>query len=371
MPAAHLFLFCTELSMHGSSGSLSPSMNRTSKTKPIPPETEPLYHLGNWLRQEGYAFVTVTPATHARVISRDPAREAASLEDIFGWNMHFRPEVLPGEALTLLREAGAVEENPGLLRSRVRFSTLDELIFVHSGYPTHKEDAVFFGPDTYRFATLIERTMQGLDTSGIHTIADIGCGSGAGGIVARRLLDRQAPQLILSDINPLALRYAGINTALAGLEAPIVRQGDLYAHVGAPLDLIVANPPYLVDTHNRAYRHGGGMLGAELSRRVVLEGLPRLGANGLLVLYTASAIVSGCDTFRETVREALDHPDIEYEYREIDPDVFGEELENPAYAEVDRIAAVSLVIQVKHPIDMGIETRSRTHAPEVPALLSA
>jgi SAM-dependent methyltransferase len=358
--------------MQASSGSVSPSMNRNAKIKHLRPEEEPLFRLGNWLRQEGYSFVTVTPATHARVVGRDPAREAETLEDIFGWNLHFRPDVLPEHALALLREADAVEENPGLLRSEVRFSSLDELLFVHSGYPTQKGDAVFFGPDTYRFAALIERSLQQFDTASINTMADIGCGSGAGGIVAKRLLDEKAQQqLILSDINPLALRYAAINTALAGLDDPILREGDLYAHVGAPLDLIVSNPPYLMDAHGRAYRHGGAMLGAELSKRVVLEGLPRLGTNGVLVLYTASAIVNGCDTFRESVREALAHPDIEHEYREIDPDVFGEELENPAYAEVDRIAAVSLVIQVKHPIDMGIEARSRTQAPEVPALLSA
>lgn len=346
-------------------------MNRTSKSKHPLPEEEPLFRLGNWLRQEGYEFVTVTPATHARVVGRDPAREAATLEDIFGWNLHFRPSVLPEHVLAWLREADALEENPGLLRSKVRYSTLDELIFLHSGYPTDKSNAVFFGPDTYRFVALIERSLQQFDTTNIHTIADIGCGSGAGGIAARRLLDERAPQLILSDINPLALQYAAINAALAGLDDPILRHGDLYAHVGAPLDLIVSNPPYLMDTHGRAYRHGGKMLGAELSKRVVLEGLPRLGANGVLVLYTASAIVNGQDTFRESVRDTLDHPDIEHEYREIDPDVFGEELDNPAYATVDRIAAVSLVIQVKHHIDMGVEARSRTQAPEVPALLSA
>ena len=346
-------------------------MNRTAKIKQLHPEEEPLFRLGVWLRQEGYEFVTVTPATHARVIRRDPTREARSLEDIFGWNLPFRSEVLPGHALGLLREAGAVEENPGLLRSKVRFATLNDLIFVHSGYPTDKGDAVFFGPDTYRFATLIEHTLQQFDTSNIGTIADIGCGSGAGGIVARYILDGSAPQLILSDINPLALRYAAINSALAGLETPILREGDMYAHVGAPLDLIIANPPYLMDTHGRAYRHGGGSLGAELSRRTVVEGLPRLSANGLLVLYTASAIVHGRDTFLETVREALDHPDIEYEYREIDPDVFGEELENPAYAEVERIAAVSLIVHVKHPLSKDVEARSRSNEKQVPALLSA
>jgi hypothetical protein len=31
-------------------------------------------------------------------------------------------------------------------------------------------------------------------------------------------------------------------------------------------------------------------------------------------------------------------------YEEIDPDVFGEELERPAYAHVDRIAAVGLTV---------------------------
>jgi hypothetical protein len=34
------------------------------------------------------------------------------------------------------------------------------------------------------------------------------------------------------------------------------------------------------------------------------------------------------------------------EYEEIDPDVFGEELDTPAYAAVERIAAVSLNVTV-------------------------
>ena len=34
-----------------------------------------------------------------------------------------------------------------------------------------------------------------------------------------------------------------------------------------------------------------------------------------------------------------------WRYRELDPDVFGEELEEPAYAEAERIAAVALVVQ--------------------------
>src|SRR5690606_6813121 len=121
--------------------------------------------LGVWLKSTGYEFVTVTPATHARVMARNPARQADTLEDIFGWNLPFAAEAMPEEALNLLRSASVLEENQGLLRSKVRFSTLDGELFVHSGYPTHHHEAVFFGPDTYRFGTLIEHTLQQLDTS--------------------------------------------------------------------------------------------------------------------------------------------------------------------------------------------------------------
>lgn len=346
-------------------------MSKTTKHKQKTPEEEPLFQLGNWLKGMGYDFVTVTPATHARVIGRNPLREAETLEDIFGWNLPFRESTLPEEALALLRQANAIEENPGLLRSNIRFSTLGGELFMHSGYPTHENQAVFFGPDTYRYTALIERTLQQMENAKIGTIADIGCGSGAGGIIAHRLLQDQAPQLLLTDINPLALRFAALNARLAGIEEFMLREGDLFSPVGAPLDLIIANPPYLMDAKTRAYRHGGGELGSGLSTRIVLEGLPRLDAHGSMILYTATPIVDGQDTFFASIAEALDHPDVSCEYREIDPDVFGEELENPAYANVDRIAAVSLVIQVDNPLGTHPDIPKRERAPEVPALLSA
>lgn len=346
-------------------------MKRAHKTRHYKPEEEPLFHLGEWLKTAGYNFVTVTPATHARVLGRDPDRVAATLEDIFGWNLPFRPGQLPEPALSLLRQADALQENAGLLRSRIRFSMLGEDIYLHSGYPTDSRDAVFFGPDTYRFVNLIERTLQQADLSEIKTIADIGCGSGAGGIAARKLLAPHNPLLILTDLNPLALHHAAINAALAGVESYTLREGDLMEPVGSPLDIIVANPPFLVDSQARAYRHGGGKLGSSLSTRIVQEGVPRLAANGLLVLYTATPVVEGRDTFRETIAQALQHPEIAYEYREIDPDIFGEELETPAYAGVDRIAAVSLVIRVRNPIQSGMVPCARHSEPEVPALLSS
>jgi hypothetical protein len=81
-----------------------------------------------------------------------------------------------------------------------------------------------------------------------------------------------------------------------------------------------------------------------LSLRIVAEGKERLNPRGRLLLYTGIAIVDGIDPFVSEVRELLDDRRFSWDYFEIDPDVFGEELEQPAYLEVDRIAVVGLVV---------------------------
>ena len=65
-----------------------------------------------------------------------------------GWSRKFRPEVVPDPILDAMRAAGVLGAEEGGLRSRVRFSTLDGLLFAHSAFPTTQADAVFFGPDT-------------------------------------------------------------------------------------------------------------------------------------------------------------------------------------------------------------------------------
>lgn len=146
----------------------------------------PLVHLGQWLRETGYRFVTVTPATHARVNAWVDARQARSIEDVFGWSRPFRPSLLPAIPLRLLEEAGALERRGELFSSSVRFSTLYDQLYVHSAFPTLAPDAVFFGPDTYRFAALIRNTLAVEPALASGCIVDVGCGAGAGGIVAAR-----------------------------------------------------------------------------------------------------------------------------------------------------------------------------------------
>jgi methylase of polypeptide subunit release factors len=315
--------------------------------RPLPGLTQAshaLVRLGRLLRDDGYRFITTTPATHRRVVAR-PSRARATLADIFGWSRPFAAGDLPVPMLNTLREANALVVSANDLRSAVRFSTLDEQIFAHSAYPTEQADAVFFGPDTYRFARAVRQLIERMEPRAGLRVLDIGAGSGAGGLHAAALLRAASPRAVLADINAHALRFCRINAALNEVSRADVVESDLYSGVDAAFDLIISNPPYLVDPLARTYRHGGGAFGAALSVEIAVQGVQRLAAGGRLLLYTGSAIVDGHDALHETLRARLTGRPARLSYEEIDPDVFGEELDNPPYDQVDRIAVVAATIE--------------------------
>ena len=141
-----------------------------------------LVRLGEELRASGYAFVTPTPATHALVNARCGSEAARSATDVFGWSRPFDERALAPALFSNACEAGVVEENGDRsIRSTVRFSTLGECIFVHSAFPTDGADAVFFGPDTYRFARLLAGVCGDWTLPTHVRVMDVGCGSGARG----------------------------------------------------------------------------------------------------------------------------------------------------------------------------------------------
>jgi release factor glutamine methyltransferase len=295
--------------------------------------------LGRTLQSRGYRFVAVTPATHCRVLDRPPGQ--TTLESIFGWNRPFEREALAPDIFDLLEDAEALEGEGGQYKSKVRFATIGDLLFVHSAFPTVEQDAVFFGPDTYRFVRLLRASLADMSARGPLRLIDIGSGSGAGGIVAARMLGGHT-ELVLADINSQALAFSAINAVLNDLPSAKTVFSDVLEEIEGSADIIIANPPYLVDEDRRVYRHGGGELGISFALRIAEQSLARLAPGGRLILYSGTPIIGGADPFFESLRPLLQLHASQFVYEEIDPDVFGEELDRPALASADRIAAVGL-----------------------------
>jgi methylase of polypeptide subunit release factors len=298
-----------------------------------------LVALGHALKQRRYRFTTVSPASHARVNARAAAAWAHDLAGVFGWSRPFRADAVGAPLLALMLRAGIVRQAAGALASRLRASTLDRQLYFHSAYPTLGHDAVFFGPDTYRFVRALRQALGALPHP-VTRAVDIGCGAGPAAVAVA--LARPDAQVFAVDINPAALALTRVNAELAGAGNVTVVESDLLQGVAGQFDLIVANPPYLLDPARRAYRHGGGALGSALSLAIVQAATQRLAPGGTLMLYTGVVMLAGADPFLMAARPLLESAGLIWTYDEIDPDVFGEELGEAVYGDADRIAAVWL-----------------------------
>jgi hypothetical protein len=293
------------------------------------------------LAGHGYRFITVTPETHRRVLANRKSERARDLRDIFGWSMSFERERLPPPLWDPLARAGMVEAaGNGLWRSRVRVSSAWDTLFIHSAYPTDAPDSVFFGPDSYSFIAFLESELPAL--APVRRLVDVGTGSGIGAIAAARVLPQA--RLTLTDINPLALHLARVNACYAGLAVETVEAAGLSGVVG-DFDLVIANPPFVMDEEDRAYRDGGDLNGLRLSLDWAEESMRRVQSGGAVLLYTGSAIVGGRDSFRDRLGATAHSLGCTMRYCELDPDIFGELLDEPAYREVERIAAIGAVLR--------------------------
>ncbi|MFE1599670.1 methyltransferase [Methylobacterium sp. ID0610] len=287
------------------------------------------------VRDTGYSFTTVTPATHERVNRRPGNAVARDLRDIFGWSRPFPAEILSPRLLDLVQAAGAAVPDGGRWRPTIRLSSLDGEVFVHSAFPPLAADAVFFGPDTVRFVRAVMAHLA-TRTAPVQRVVDIGCGTGAAGIlVAKRI---PGAEVALVDINEAALRAASLNARSAGVDTVTPLKSNLLTAVDGSFDLIISNPPFMIDAAGRAYRDGGGVRGSGLPLAVVETATRRLAPGGSLVLFTGSVIVEGEDEFRSAAGELCAAAGLHWTYDEVDPDAYGEELDGCAYAEADRIA---------------------------------
>ena len=292
----------------------------------------------NRLGALGYEFVTPTPSTHRRVAARLTRARRGDLRDIFGWGRPFEPDDLDPRVLATMQAAQILGEDGGRLRSTVRVSTLDGRLHLHSAR-NDAPNAVFLGPDSYRFVRFLDTLAH--DCGPPAAILDVGAGAGAGALAMA--VRWPGARVVAGDVNPLALTYLAANAAHARLAVEIVEGPGPQAASGM-FDLIIANPPYVAGDAGRTYRDGGGPLGADLALDWVEAGLSRLRTGGRFALYTGSPIVEGRDLLRAELERLAEGAGACLTYEELDPDVFGGMLDQQAYSQVERIAAVGAVL---------------------------
>ena len=292
------------------------------------------------LRLRDYDFVPITPESQRRVLARPDRKVAQDLRDVFGWSLPFAEEIIDPEIVELMRAGGLIDPHPFGLISTVRVSRVHNRLFLHSAFPTEDDDSVFLGPDSWRFIDFIRAEL--IQRGSYEHLVDIGTGAGVGGI--SMAADLPSGRVELADINRKALGFARVNAASAGVKVNIVESDGLEA-IAAGFDVAIANPPFIFEQDAPAYRRGGGMHGAELSRDWALRAAEKVAPGGLVLLYTGSPIVGGDDPLRKSLERRLPSLGCTLSWREIDPDIFGEELAKPAYADVERIAAIGAVIE--------------------------
>ncbi|UYL07507.1 class I SAM-dependent methyltransferase [Bdellovibrio sp. SKB1291214] len=299
-----------------------------------------IVEVGSFLKEHHYHFTAVTPESHRRVLARNCHFNTMKSTDIyrhfFGWNRAVPSALIAPQVLKPLKAANLIVADGPAVKSLVRFATLDDKIFAHSGFPTDDEQSVFFGPDSYRFINFLKQSALNA-----RRVLDVGCGSGVGALA----FSAHSGLKGLCDINDRALSYSKANAVLNSCQNVEVFQSDILKNVPEGFDLLIANPPFIMDSRKRQYRHGGNHCGSEMSLKIIDQAMSYLQPGGRLAMYTGSCIVAGEDTFLKLCKELVPRNGFNLSYQEIDPDIFGEELSQASYSHVDRIAAVGLVLE--------------------------
>jgi release factor glutamine methyltransferase len=125
-------------------------------------------------------------------------------------------------------------------------------------------------------------------------VLDVGVGSGA---IALAIADEHAGAYVVATDNSTgALEVAAENRRRAGLEDRVeLVEGELFAALKGPFDLVVSNPPYVaaeeidgLEPEVRLFEPRGALLAAGVTERIAKSAHEVLRPGGALALETAA-----------------------------------------------------------------------------------
>jgi release factor glutamine methyltransferase len=138
---------------------------------------------------------------------------------------------------------------------------------------------------------LVERCLELLADRARPNVLDVGVGSGA---IALAIADEHpGARVVATDSSPDALAVAAENAARAGLPIELV-EGELFAGLEGPFDLVVSNPPYVapedVDTlppEVAKHEPRAALIESGATEAIAEQALAQLAPGGWLALEVA------------------------------------------------------------------------------------
>jgi release factor glutamine methyltransferase len=140
---------------------------------------------------------------------------------------------------------------------------------------------------------VVERCLELLADAAEPQVLDVGVGSGA---IALAIADEHPGAMVVAtDNSPGALAVAEENRARAGLENRVeLVQGELFAGLEGPFDLVVSNPPYVrpeevesLEPEVARFEPREALVAHGVTEAIAEHALPRLAPGAPLVLETA------------------------------------------------------------------------------------
>jgi hypothetical protein len=133
----------------------------------------------------------------------------------------------------------------------------------------------------------------------LERVLDVGTGCGIHAVRAAR----RAGQVVATDLNPRALRFAAFNAALNGASNIEFRQGNLWEPVaGETFDQILANPAFSLSVRQEFLFRDGGLRGDRMTGALMTGAVERLREGGIAQVIGEFPTVSGSG-FEEQVEE--------------------------------------------------------------------
>ncbi len=182
-----------------------------------------------------------------------------------------------GESLLAsLTECGLVRRTPGGFRAEgallplAGLFTLGDFSSIETGSPMANDHVPCVSPSAALVASL---TVRG----SCDRTLDFCCGSGYHGLLAAS----SAREVIGTDINDRCLNFAAMSSRLNGFTNIDWRKGSYFEPIeGETFDMIAANPPFVISPASDLIFRDSGLLGDQVSERIVRRLPSMLRENG-------------------------------------------------------------------------------------------